>query len=261
MNKNSIADKDVDDFTELWLKNSKLNLELAGIMYVNAVLQYKQGEKYYNKLELERQKYSEAYSKRAQKFETSSESFYTYILPRLRNIEVIYEPTVRYFSTCKILLVCCAETYINEVADVKLTGRLFSEFDKLSIVGKWIFIQDVLKLKKKITIDRNPLQDFSTLVSERNKLVHFKGIKKDLSPFQIPDFLESLKLTPKDCSKNIAAVKGLITSLSTKWTGSNGPDWLNADKRKYRNPCFYTGSREYPWILHSNKYDKNLYNE
>lgn len=251
----------VDDFINLWLKNGKLNLELAGIMYVNAILQFNEGEKYYRKLELERKKYAHAHSERAKKFDKSSESFYTYILPRLRNIEVIYEPTVRYFSTCKILLVCCVETFINEVADVKLTGRYFLEFDKLSIVGKWIFIQDILKLKKRITLDRNPLQDFSSLVSERNKLVHFKGMKKDLSPLEIPDFLESLKLTTKDCLKNIAAVKELIKNLSEKWTGSNGPDWLNADKKKYRNPCFYTGNREAPLILFSNKYDKNLYNE
>jgi len=251
----------VDNYTNSWLQNGKLNLELAGIMYVNAILQYKEGEKYYKKLELERERFSKAYSERAKKYEKTSESFYTYILPRLRNIEVIYEPTVRYFSSCKILLVCCAEIFINEVANVKLTGRHFLEYDKLSIVGKWIFIQDVLKLKSKITLDKNPFQDFSALVAERNKLVHFKGLKKDLAPLMIPDFLENLKLTPRDCQKNIGAVKGIIKELSLRWKGSNGPDWLNAEKKKYRNPCFYTGNREVSTILFSNKYDKTLYDE
>lgn len=250
-----------DDYTNSWLQNGKLNLELAGIMYVNAIMQFKEGEKFYKKLAIEKERYAYAYSERAKKYDKSSEEFYTYILPRLRNIEVVYEPTVRCFSTCKILLVCCGETFINEVADVKLTGRHFLEFDKLSIVGKWIFIQDILKIKNRIRIDQNPFQDFSALVSERNKLVHFKGIRKDLSPLLIPDFLESLKLTPKDCLKNITAVKGMIKELSLKWKGSYGPDWLNADKKKYRNPCFYTGNREVATILASSKYDKELYDK
>lgn len=245
-----------DEFIPWLLKNGKLNLELAGIMFVNAHLQFKEGEKYFKKLELEKDKYNLAYKERAKKFDKTSESFYTFFVPRLRNIETLYEPTVRHFATCKILLVCCAETFINEVADVKLTGRSFSEFDKLSIVGKWVFIQDILKLKKKITLDKNPLQAFSSLVAERNKLIHFKGLKKDLNLLEIPDFLESLKLTPQDCKTNINAVKELIRSFCLQWNDSYGPDWLDADKENYRNPCFYTGNRQFPWLFYSTKHDK-----
>lgn len=183
-----VIDNAADNFINLWLQNGKLNLELAGILYINATLQFREGEKQYRKLELEKQKYEHAYSERSHKFDKSSESFYTYILPKLRNIELIYEPAVRYFATCKILLVCCAESFINEVAHAKLTGRHFLEFDRLSIVGKWIFIQDILKVKKKITIDRSSLQVFSSLVKERNRLDHFKGLKKDLGPWRFRIF-------------------------------------------------------------------------
>jgi hypothetical protein len=261
MTRQKISENHINDATDSFVLNQYLNLDLAGIMYVNAVSHYENGVKYFSKLEIEKQKYSIAFAKRAQRFQTSSDSFYTHMLPRLRNVEIAYEPVVRCFSSCKILLICSAETFINEVADVKLKGRPFTEFDKLSIVGKWIFIQDILKLKKRLTLDKNPMQDFCSLVVERNKLVHFKGMKNDLKPLEIPNFLESLKLTPKDCEKNINAVKNLIEDFSLNWSGSYGPDWLNAGKRKYRNPCFYTGNRESAWVLHSDKYDKDRHKD
>lgn len=248
-----------DDFETSWLQNDKIHLELAGIYYVNAILQFKEAVKHFKKLEVESEKYNQVYETRAKKYKITSDAFYTYMLPRLRNIEVFYEPVVRHFSTGKVLLVCCAETFINEVAATTLNGRSLLEFDKLSILGKWIFIQDVLKFKNRITVDRNPLQGFATLITERNKLVHFKGLNKKLNPFIIPDFLNDLNLTPSKCEKNIEAVKGLLKDFSGLWTDSSGPDWLNADKEEYRNPCFYTVNREAPMILYSRKHDKKRY--
>ena len=248
-----------NDFETGGLQNIKIHLELAGIYYVNAILQFKEAVKHFKKLEVEYEKYNQVYEERAKKYKINSDSFYTYMLPRLRNIEVFYEPVVRYFSTGKMLLVCCAEIFINEVAATTLNGRSLLEFDKLSILGKWIFIQDVLKFKKKITVDKNPLQGFAALIAERNKLVHFKGLNKKLNPFIIPDFLNDLNLTPSKSEKNVEAVKGLLKDFSGLWTGSSGPDWLNADKEEYRNPCFYTVNREAPMILYSRKHDKRRF--
>lgn len=248
-----------DEFEMSWLQNTKIHLELAGIFYINAILQFKEATRHFKKLEIACVKYNQVYEQRAKKYKITSDSFYTYMLPRLRNIEVFYEPVVRYFSTGKILLVCCAETYINEVAAIDLKGRSLVEFDKLSILGKWIFIQDVLKFKKRITVDRNPLQGLAALISERNKLVHFKGLNKKLNPFVIPDFLNDLNLTPSKCAKNVEAVKELLKDFSSLWTGSSGPDWLNADRDEYRNPCFYIVNRQVPMILYSRKHDKGRF--
>jgi len=247
--------KSEDDFERSWIEHSKLNLELAGIFYVNAILQLQEGERNYEKLETESKKYYDAYKKRASKYEVTSASFYTSMLPRLRGIEVHYEPVVRYFSASKILFVCCVETFINEVASVELNGRKLDEFDKLSILGKWLFIQDIVNFKKRITLDKNPLQDVALLISERNKLVHFKGLKKKLNPFVIPNFLEDLNLTPSKCKKNAEAVKNLILEFNYQWSGATNTGWLNIGADNFRNPCFYLSNRQYPMYLYSKKHD------
>lgn len=245
-----------DDFTRSIIGNNKINLDLAGIFFISAQQQIQQGEKYFKRLQAQINLYNKDYDIRLQKSELLSERFYIPQLRKIRNMEILYEPVVRHFSSAKILLACCAEAYINEVASVKLKGKTLDEFDKLSIAGKWIFIQDILKLKKRITLDKNPLQGFLNLIKQRNKLVHFKGLKKEFHPLQIPDFLSDLSLSPKDCTSNMNAVKDLIIQFSLNWIESYGPDWLYADKREYRNPCFYFGNREAAFVLFSNKYDK-----
>jgi hypothetical protein len=249
--------KKVLEIDELLLKNMKLNLDLAGIYFVHSVQQLKEGQIFQKKLEVEIQKYNSSYQKRLKKHALLSEEFWPFQLHELRDIEVHYEPVVRCYSACKILLICAAEAYINEVAAVKLSGKVFSEFDKLSILGKWIFAQDVLKLKKKMNLGQNPLQDFASLISERNKLVHFKGMKKELLPLEIPDFLGDLGLNSDVCNKNIDAVRNLIRTFSLNWSGSNGPGWLDPFTKYYRNPCFYSVNREADWVLYSDKYDSN----
>ena len=241
-----------------FITSFNVNLDLAGILFVNAYLQIKEGQKVFGKLEKEITKYEAYYKKRSSKYSIRSDDFATLQLHKLRNIEVFYEPVVRHFSTAKILLVCCAETFVNEVATVILKGRGKEEFDKLSIIGKWILIQDLMNLKKKMTIDANPLQGFAQLVSERNKLVHFKGSKKSLESFQIPDYLNDLSLIPKSCLVNFKSVKELIRNFSENWQGSDGPLWLNAGDTDYRNPCFYMGSREASFYLYSDQYDGEL---
>jgi hypothetical protein len=248
--------------TPNFVKSFKLNLDLAGIYFVNAYMQIKQGEKEFKRLEKEIVKYHASYKRRAKKFGIESEDFITYQLHKLRDIEVYYEPVVRNFATAKILLSCCAEAYVNEVANSVLTGSKFDEFDKLSLSGKWIFIQDIMKLKKLITVDKNPLQGFVQLIKERNKLVHFKGRKKELQLLEIPNYLEDFNLTPSDCNRNLENVRELIMRFSLNWIGSYGPDWLNVDDRGlYRNPCFFLGNREIANVLYSDKNDKKRMEE
>ena len=251
--------QDEMDFTLRFVTYMKLNLDLAGILYVNAHLQIKQGQKEFLKLQKEIEKYKAFYKKRAAKYPIESEDFITYQLHKLRDIEVFYEPVVRHFSTAKMLLVCCAETYVNEIAAVTLNGKTLDEFDKLSIIGKWIFIQELTKVKKKLTLDKNPMQGFVELTKERNKLVHFKGMKKDLQLLEIPNYLDELKLTPKDCLKNVQSITDLIRNFSLQWKGSYGPGWLNFEEEDYRNPCFYLGNREVASVLYSDRYDKERF--
>lgn len=240
------------------IMEAQINLDLSRIYYISAIEQFDKGNLHYKKLLKECIKYNTAYDARLKKYKIASEEFYTYMLPRLRNIEPFYEKAVRHFSAGKILLVSCAESFINEVAAAKLSGRSLIEFDKLSILGKWIFIQDILKLKKRITLDKNPLQGFSALITERNKLVHFKGLHKKLNPFIIPTFLEDLKLTPEICKENVQAVRELLLELYYQWVGATNLSFANPDQKTiFRNPCFYLHNRECASYLHSGKLDKH----
>ncbi len=138
-----------------------------------------------------------------------------------------------------------------------MKGRSLDEFDKLSIIGKWIFIQELVKLKNKLTVDNSPMQGFLELTRERNRLVHFKGMKKEIKLPEIPNYMDELKLTPKDSLKNLVSVRDLISSFSLEWKGTSGPGWLSCDEGNYRNPCFYLGNREVATVLYSDKYDKD----
>ena len=85
--------------------------------------------------------------------------------------------SMKEFSQTKILLVNSAEAYISRVATHDLKGKQQQEFDKLSIIGKFLFMLRLLKFKGGMfTPDKNPLQSFTKLVEDRNKLVHFKAI-------------------------------------------------------------------------------------
>ena len=240
-----------------YAKVNKINLDLAGVFYVNAWLQFLEGEESYNKLQNEINIYEEELNREKEKEEAEMESddFVTSQFSKLRELEVFYEPVVRYFSTLKILLVCCAETFVNEVSSVSLDGRGLKEFDKLSIIGKWIFIQRILELKDPLDVGKKPFQDLAELVTERNKLVHFKGSKKSIDTFEIPTYIFDLNLTINDCRKNFEAVKGVIREFSLKWKGAYGPDWLYIEEEKFRNPCFYLGTRKSGMVLWSDKID------
>lgn len=241
------------------ITNLKINLDLAGIFYQSANNHIIEGNKKFTKLKVEIAKYEKIYAVQAKKCTLDSEDFFVNQIKNLRSIEVFYEPVIKHFSTAKILLVCCVETYINEVMSISLKGRSFDEFDKLSITGKWIFSQELLRHEKKIPLNRNPFQDFAKLIAERNKLVHFKGVSKSLKRLEIPNYIQDLKLTPEDCLRNVKAVKDLIREFSLNWTGSSGPDWLDKDEHNYRDPCFYLNNRESSMTLYSEKHDKNRY--
>ena len=242
--------------TKTLLEKIPINLDLAGIFYVSAFINIIQGEKEYHKLLKGVEKYKKVYKTREKKYPTNSDDFITLMLSEIRNIEILYEPVIRCFSIAKILLVCCAESFVNEVASVVLKGRKLDEFDKLSIIGKWLFIQDLLHLEDKFDLDRNPLQGFNLLVKERNKLVHFKGIEGTLKALEIPNYIDDLKITPQHCRANFESVKDLIRTLNLKWKGSYGPNWLDVEVNSYRNPCFYLGNREASMVLYSDVYDK-----
>lgn len=248
-----------EDFISKMISRPVINLDLAGILFVAACTEMRQGDKHYSKLQLKIEKLKKEIENNRSESGDFTYDFRTKMFRKLRELEQLYEPVVRHFSCAKILAVNAAEAYINEVAGCELKGKQFEEFDKLSLVGKWLFLPSLLKSENHFSQDKNPLQGFITLVKQRNKLVHFKGSRLKLNNPEIPKFLDNFNLTPSSVKANIDNVKMLISEFSESWIGSCGPDWLNAlDQTQFRRPCFYTAARNCAGYLYSRRIDGEI---
>ena len=238
-----------------YLQVFKVNLDLAGIFFGTAFQHLNKGAEDYQILKKEISKYKASYKRLSKKHPIDSDEFLTIQQSKLRELEIYYEPVVRHFSTVKIMLVCCAETFVNELASLKLEGNRMRNFNKHSIVQKWVEIQEILELKKRFSIENEPLKSFSALVSERNKLVHFKGMKKEIEKLEIPTFIDDLRLTTNDCLRNIRSVHQLLEKINKNLKGASAPDWAYIKSENYRNPCFYLGDRLTGSVLWSDNID------
>jgi len=132
---------------------------------------------------------------------------------------------------------------VNSVATHVLTSSEFKEFEKLSPVGKWLFLPKLMKLKWSPGLDQGCLQQFAELAGRRNHVVHPR-ISKVAGVAAIGEFLKKLKLDEHVAKKGRQAVIDLIRGLSLSWRGSYGPDWLRPESAKARPPCLFLGSVE-----------------
>ena len=244
------------------LNKMDLNLDLAGIFFVASWEHMEEGEKAFHKLKNKKENYDKLITKinklrqsvdnvkQIKKTTSMLSNKLEKLITNLRKLEFYYEPVIRHFSLAKILLVASAEAYINEVAAIEIKGQSpQDEFDKLSIIGKWLFLPKLLKMKTIFYLDRDPLQSFSKLVRSRNKLIHFKFKPRKLVDYDIPPFIDGLSLSHKETEEAFKSVKNLISEFSLAWTDSYGPDWLNPNGKEYRKPCFYFLDRKTPvWI-------------
>lgn len=152
------------------------------------------------------------------------------------------------FAIGQILLVAAAEAYANAVARHSLGGTSAEQFDKLSPVGKWLFLPGVLGINWKPDLGRNPLQDFADLVVRRNQLVHPREIRIQ-GVLGIREFLKRVGADPKTALRDLECVRSMIREFSLGWKGSHGPDWLDLDHGRERPPCFFGGDIEVSWRL------------
>lgn len=168
------------------------------------------------------------------------------------NIDIIYsasalEPAIaevfRDVATADVLSVASCEAYVNAVAATQLSAKECEQFDKLSPVGKWMFLPAAMGLKWRPTLGAGPLQRFSSLVSRRNRTIHPKPMKVE----GIKDLRRVLKEhcgDPHTARLGLEAVGALIRDLSLEWRGSYGPNWLEEHHARQHPPCLIMGSVE-----------------
>lgn len=145
------------------------------------------------------------------------------------NIGVAYGPYLQNIALTHILCVTSLEAHINLIAKGHLKGKLWGNFEKISIEGKWLFLPKIIG---KTTFDQGtePFQSFGKLLKYRNELVHYKGKKESWATFEegMPKFLDKLGLSLRKARRSIWAVREMILELSKK-INEEPPYWLRED--------------------------------
>ena len=133
---------------------------------------------------------------------------------------------IRVAATLHTLCASCLESHINILAQRELFGSKFAEFDKRSLQGKWLLYPEITGIGA-FDLGREPMQGLKRLISARNSLVHFKGIKcRRRFGFELPDFIKRLGLRKEATAKSIETVQNLVRELA-KMEGRHEPDWLD----------------------------------
>lgn len=222
----------------------QLNLDLPGILFVEAAKRIQRGEKNLSRLrrELKRHKTRLTSAQQAQT-ENKAVDAWVDVIQGVGSIEPIFGATVSEFAVADVLLVAVAEAYVNAVAAHVLVRCEFEQFDKLSPVGKWLFLPKAMKLKWKLSLDKGCLQQFAALVTRRNRIVHPRVFHVQ-GVVEVEAFLKRLSLDPDEARKGLTAVVDLIRGISLSWRGAYGPEWLEPAGAAERPPCFYLGNVE-----------------
>ncbi len=168
------------------------------------------------------------------------DSAWSDVILQLGRMETEFGATVNHLLIADVLLVAAAEAFINSVAAHVLPRGDFDNFDKLSPVGKWLFLPKIMKLKWKPSLSEGCLQQFAAVVSRRNRVVHAKQFKVG-SAVEVQDFISELKLEASLARAGVKAVRDLLREFSLSWKGSYGPDWLDSRRASVRPPCLLAG--------------------
>jgi hypothetical protein len=227
---------------------ARLNLDLAGVLCYGAYLHIQQGIGHYGRLEKAVEKHRKLLGGLTHLKGNQRADHIDRVIHSLGALEDHYGPVVMNFGTAIILLVSAAETYANDVAAIALQGADRDQFDKLTPIGKWLFLPRLMRLTFKPSVGEWPMQGFADLAKRRNQLIHAKPMRQPglLTP---PTFAEELGMSPDRMTKSMQSVRDLIREFSLSWRGSSGPDWLDPTRDSFRQPCFYLLNRGVPFRL------------
>jgi len=226
-----------------------VQLDAPGLFYVEAHNRIRRGSEKLAQLQQELLKHRRRVERaRTNSDEDAQESAWVDVVQGVGSLEPTYGRTISELLVADVLLVAAAEAYINAIANYVLVGAEADHFDKLTPVGKWLFLPPIMKLKWRPSLSNQPLQHFAALVARRNRVIHPKIIRvKGVA--EVEDFLNTLRLDTKSATDGALAVKSLIQKISMSWRGSNGPDWLDEERAGKHPPCFVCGGPESPMRL------------
>jgi hypothetical protein len=223
-----------------------VSLDAPGLFFVEARSRVERGAKAMTGILAELDSHTRRVDMaRASTTEEAKDDAWSDVNRELGRIETEFGSTITNFLVADVLLVAAAEAYINSIAAHVLPASDADNFDKLSPVGKWLFLPKIMKLKWKPSLSEGSLQQFSLVVSRRNRVIHAKGFHVR-STAEVKEFVKHLKLEVKSARAGVLAVRDLIREISLAWRGAYGPDWLEHRKARVRPPCFTLGPPDAP---------------
>ena len=137
--------------------------------------------------------------------------------------DMLAEKNDRIGRLSLIVIIFCAtslEAYINHYAISRQSKNYFKAYlDKLDLLSKWVIIPGITT-GVQLDAGSKALQDLSSLITLRNKLVHPKSRKVEIAKIKVSDFLWE-----EDARRAIETVKNVVKELSkidkeidSKWT-------------------------------------------
>ena len=128
------------------LMHGSLNLDLAGIQFVEAWKHLCEGRKMYAALEPELKELEDILRQVDKCMEaTDREDALVDIVQNIGTLEDSYSPVVSHLSLVFILLVSSAEAYINDVASYVLSGGELDHFDRLTSLDPTGYIRTLMQ--------------------------------------------------------------------------------------------------------------------
>jgi hypothetical protein len=211
-------------------------LDMAGIFFVEARSRVERGARGLARVLPDVKAHADRVTTARRNRTNNDDSAWDDVIRQLGRMETEFGATVRHFLIADVLLVAAAEAYINSVAAFVLPQGEFEHFDKLSPVGKWLFLPKILKLKWEPSLSKGCLQQFAAVVARRNRIVHAKQFKVG-SAAEAESFIRELRLDAPLARAGVKAVHDLLQEFSLSWKGSYGPDWLDSKRARLRPPC------------------------
>ena len=145
-------------------------------------------------------------------------------------VDKVAEKNDRIGRLALIVVIFCAtslEAYINHYAISNLSKNYLKTYlDKLDLLSKWVVIPRIIT-GTQLDAGSKALQELSWLITLRNKLVHYKSRKIEITDIKETDFLWG-----NDAKRAIETVKNLAQELK-KIDADIYVEWTTKKYEKY----------------------------
>lgn len=140
------------------------------------------------------------------------------------DLATAHAPVLAALGSAHILAASATEAHINQRAKSALSGKLWDNFERMSVEAKWLFYPRLIG-HESFDPGAKPYQQLCRLFGRRNALIHYKPRREPWKSFGVPSFLSALGLSLDAALESLAAVQGAISEIA-RILGEEPPQWL-----------------------------------